>query len=131
MSVAAVTTAELLCTRPVGYAAELIREAKNSVNEDYIKSVADLMVLKGRPKWSILRNFLIADNTRLGLDEVDFGWGRPMFGGVVSVSYGVGYLVPHRRMEDRMGVLVALALPPIVMGKFQNEIREMIGDWRA
>nr|GMC80876.1 mitochondrial carnitine/acylcarnitine carrier-like protein [Ipomoea batatas] len=70
VSVAAVTTAELLCTRPVGYAAELIREAKNSVNEDYIKSVADLMVLKGRPKWSVLRNFLIADNTRLGLDEM-------------------------------------------------------------
>ncbi|XP_019181637.1 PREDICTED: methanol O-anthraniloyltransferase-like [Ipomoea nil] len=128
VSVAAATTAELLCKNPVAYAAELIREAKNNVNEDYVKSVADLMVLKGRPKWSVLRNLLIADNTRLGLDEVDFGWGRPMFGGVVSVSYGVGYLVPHKRMEDiNKGVLVALALPPIVMGKFQNEIREMIG----
>lgn len=126
VSAAAATTAKLLCTNPVSYASELIREAKNAVNDDYVKSVADLMVLKARPKLPILKNFLIADNTRLGFDEVDFGWGRPMFGGVVSVGYGVGYLVPHKRMEDRNGVLVALALPPLVMGKFQNEIRKML-----
>ncbi|XP_019182352.1 PREDICTED: methanol O-anthraniloyltransferase-like [Ipomoea nil] len=123
--VAAVTTAKLLCSNPISYAAKLIREAKNTVNDDYVKSIIDLMVTKGRPMGAVLRNFLITDNSRFGYDEVDFGWGKPVFGGVYGVVYGLGFLVPHKRREDRKGILVALALPPIIMGKFENELRKM------
>nr|GLL44398.1 methanol O-anthraniloyltransferase-like [Ipomoea trifida] len=125
VSAATVTTAKLLCSNPISYAAKLIREAKNMVNDDYVKSVTDLMVTKGRPMGTVLRNFLITDNSRFGYDEVDFGWGKPICGGVYGVVYGVGFLVPHKRMEDTKGKLVVLALPPIIMGKFQNELRKM------
>nr|GME20167.1 methanol O-anthraniloyltransferase-like [Ipomoea batatas] len=122
----AITTAKLLCSNPISYAAKLIREAKNMVNDDYVKSTTDLMVTRGRPiMGTILRNFLITDNSRFGYDEVDFGWGKPVCGGVYGVVYGVGFLVPHKRMEDTKGKLVALALPPLIMGKFQNELRKM------
>nr|GMD78100.1 methanol O-anthraniloyltransferase-like [Ipomoea batatas] len=123
--VSAVTTAKLLCSNPISYAAKLIREAKNTVNDDYVKSITDLMVTSGRPRGAVLRNFLITDNSRFGYDDVDFGWGKPIFGGVYGVGYGVGFLVSHKRMEDTKGKLVALALPPLIMGKFQYELRKM------
>nr|GMD74612.1 methanol O-anthraniloyltransferase-like [Ipomoea batatas] len=125
VSVTAITTAKLLCTNPISYAAKLIREAKNTVNDDYVKSIIDFMVTRERPRWTVPRNFFITDNSRFGYDEVDFGWGKPVFGGVYGVVYGVGCLVPHTRREDREGKLVALALPPIIMGKFENELRKM------
>ncbi|VFQ63769.1 unnamed protein product [Cuscuta campestris] len=117
--IAATTTAYMLCSNPISYAAELIREAKRAVNDDYVKSLADL-----KPKRPVLDNFFVMDTTKIGFDEVDLGWGRPIFGGVVSALYGVGYLVPYKRVEDRKGVVVAVALPPITMGKFQKEIRK-------
>nr|GMD82043.1 methanol O-anthraniloyltransferase-like [Ipomoea batatas] len=125
VSVTAITTAKLLCSNPISYAAKLIREAKNTVKDDYIKSIIDFMVTRERPRWTVPRNFFITDNSRFGYDEVDFGWGKPVFGGVYGVVYGVGCLVPHTRREDREGKLVALALPPIIMGKFENELRKM------
>nr|GLL44388.1 methanol O-anthraniloyltransferase-like [Ipomoea trifida] len=125
VSVTAITTAKLLCSNPISYAAKLIREAKNTVNDDYVKSIIDFMVTRERPRWTVPRNFFITDNSRFGYDEVDFGWGKPVFGGVYGVVYGVGCLVPHTRREDREGKLVALALPPIIMGKFENELRKM------
>ncbi|XP_019182115.1 PREDICTED: methanol O-anthraniloyltransferase-like [Ipomoea nil] len=125
VSAAAVTTAKLLCSNPISYAAKLIREAKNAVNDDYVKSITNLLVTRGRPRATIIKNFLITDNSRFGYDEVDFGWGKPIYGSVYGVVYGVGFLLPHKRMEDPKGKLVALALPPIIMGKFQNELRKM------
>nr|GLL44401.1 methanol O-anthraniloyltransferase-like [Ipomoea trifida] len=122
---AAVTTAKLLCSNPISYAAKLIREAKNAVNDDYVKSTIDLMVTSGRPREAVLRNFLITDNSRFGYDDVDFGWGKPVIGGVYGVGYGVGFLVSHKMMEDTKGKLVALALPPLIMEKFQYELRKM------
>nr|GMD78096.1 methanol O-anthraniloyltransferase-like [Ipomoea batatas] len=125
VTVSAITTAKLLCSNPISYAAKLIREAKNTVNDDYIKSIIDFIVTRDRPRWTIPRNFFITDNSRFGYDEVDFGWGKPVFGGIYGVVYGVGCLVPHKRREDREGKLLTLALPPIIMGKFENELRKM------
>nr|GMD76127.1 methanol O-anthraniloyltransferase-like [Ipomoea batatas] len=118
---AAMTTTKLLCSNPISYATKLIREAKNAVNDDFVKSTIDLMVTSGRPRGAVLRNFLIIDNSRFGYDDVDFGWGKPVIGGV----YGVGFLVSHKMMEDTKGKLVALALPPLIMEKFQYELRKM------
>lgn len=36
---------DALCESPLGYAVELVKEAKAEVNEEYIRSVADLMVI--------------------------------------------------------------------------------------
>ncbi|KAJ4719205.1 Benzyl alcohol O-benzoyltransferase [Melia azedarach] len=40
--------AEVLCRSPLEYAVELVKKAKADMNEEYIRSVADLMVIKGR-----------------------------------------------------------------------------------
>ncbi|XP_070679476.1 alcohol acyl transferase 1 allele GSa-like [Malus domestica] len=49
---AAVSKAEPLCKNPLGYALELVRKAKATMNEEYLRSVADLLVLRGRPQYS-------------------------------------------------------------------------------
>lgn len=46
---AAQTTAGKLCRNSLEYAIELVKQAKVKVTEEYMKSVADLMVIRGRP----------------------------------------------------------------------------------
>ncbi|KAM1787279.1 hypothetical protein ACFX11_037689 [Malus domestica] len=42
---AAVSKAEPLCKNPLGYALELVKKAKATMNEEYLRSVADLLAL--------------------------------------------------------------------------------------
>ncbi|KAM1127395.1 hypothetical protein ACFX2B_036953 [Malus domestica] len=42
---AAVSKAEPLCKNPMGYALELVKKAKATMNEEYLRSVADLLAL--------------------------------------------------------------------------------------
>ena len=65
-----------LCQNPLSYALELVKAAKNSVDQEYIKSVADMMVTKGRPHFAVVRSYLVSDLTRAGFGNVDFGWGK-------------------------------------------------------
>ncbi|KAL9379466.1 hypothetical protein Peur_027948 [Populus x canadensis] len=44
------TTVGELCQNPLGYALELIRDTKAVVTEEYMRSLADLMVIKRQPK---------------------------------------------------------------------------------
>ncbi|KAH9790142.1 Hydroxycinnamoyltransferase13 [Citrus sinensis] len=54
--------AEQLCKNPIGYAVELVKKAKAQMNEEYIRSAADLMVIKGRRiKFSTRGNFIVSD----------------------------------------------------------------------
>ncbi|KAI4313115.1 hypothetical protein L6164_026123 [Bauhinia variegata] len=69
----AVTTAGKLCQNPFGYALELVRKAKGDVTEEYMHSLADLLVLRGRPHFTVVRSYLVSDVTHPGLGEVDFG----------------------------------------------------------
>ncbi|PIN19374.1 benzyl alcohol O-benzoyltransferase [Handroanthus impetiginosus] len=48
---AAVSNAGVLCESPLIYALDLVRQAKTQLSEEYVKSVADFMVINGRPKY--------------------------------------------------------------------------------
>lgn len=56
--------AEDLSRNPIGYALELVRRAKANVTEEYMRSVADLMVLKGRPRCTMVGSFLVSGVAR-------------------------------------------------------------------
>ncbi|MCD9640863.1 hypothetical protein HAX54_026573 [Datura stramonium] len=122
VSPAAVSKAGLLCSSPLTYAVELVKSVKDHMNEEYIRSVADLMVIKGRPELSKSWNFIVSDNRSAGFDEVDFGWGNPIFGGVpIAISF-ISFCVPIKNNMGEKGILVAINLPQLAMEKFQEVV---------
>ncbi|XP_049386850.1 methanol O-anthraniloyltransferase-like [Solanum stenotomum] len=119
---AAISKAGLLCSSPLAYAVELIKKLKDHMNEEYIKSLTDLIVIKGRPELSKSWNFIISDNRSAGFDKYDFGWGEPIFGGVPKAVSLISFGVPVKNENGEKGILIAISLPPFAMKKFQEVV---------
>ncbi|KAL2544396.1 HXXXD-type acyl-transferase family protein [Forsythia ovata] len=125
---AAVTTARVLCTSPLSYAVHLIQNAKAQISEEYIKSVADLMVIKKRPKYIASWKLIVADLTHLGFDKVDFGWGNPMYGGVPFATSDFSVYTNFNNSKGEDGIAVSLFLPPLAVEKFKYEVKKMTSE---
>ncbi|CAI9784699.1 unnamed protein product [Fraxinus pennsylvanica] len=119
---AAVSTARNLCTAPLSYAVQLIQNAKAQMSEEYIKSVADLMVIKKRPKYATVWNFIVSDITRLGFEKVDFGWGNAVYGGIASATSNISFYTNFKNSMGEDGVVVSICLPPLAVEKFKYEL---------
>ncbi|KAM1500715.1 hypothetical protein TB2_025552 [Malus domestica] len=122
----AVSKAEPLCKNPLGYALELVKKAKATMNEEYLRSVADLLVLRGRPQYSSTGSyFLVSDNTRAGFGDVNFGWGQPVFAGPAKALDLISFYVQHKNNTED-GILVPLCLPSsAAMERFQQELERI------
>nr|GLL44325.1 methanol O-anthraniloyltransferase-like [Ipomoea trifida] len=123
----ATSTAKLLCDSPITYAIQLIREAKNKVNADYVKSVIDFMVTRGRPRMSVLRNMLVSDISRIGMQKIDFGWGDAIYAGASIAAYGVTFLERPKSSDSttEKSILVPISLPHVYMQIFTHEFKKM------
>lgn len=125
----ALSKAGLLCQNPLGYALDLIKKTKAKMNEEYIKSVADFMVLKGRPMYNrTVRDFYVGDLTRVGFHEVDFGWGNPIYGGPVGAIPCVSYLARFKTRNGEQGIMAPILLPFPVMERFLSELVRMTAE---
>ncbi|CAL5440881.1 unnamed protein product [Camellia sinensis] len=125
---AVMAKAGLLSMLPLGYALELVKKAKAQVSEEYFRSVADLMVIQGRPSHTLEANkdYIISDNTRAGFDKLDFGWGKPVYGGIARAISLISFYVPFRDIrggEDGIGL--PICLPESVMDRFEQELKKM------
>ncbi|KAL0423361.1 UNVERIFIED_CONTAM: Benzyl alcohol O-benzoyltransferase [Sesamum radiatum] len=128
----AISTAENLCKQPLHFALELVMKAKSKVTEDYIKSVANLMVIKGRPHFAAdVQTYIVSDVTHLGSDSLDYGWGTPVFG--VPAKGGVGVIpgllsfnIPFTNNKGEKGKLVPICLPENAMEVFAKELETMV-----
>nr|AGK82816.1 alcohol acyltransferase 2 [Solanum pimpinellifolium] len=125
ISPATISKAGLLCSNSLTYAVELVKKLKYDMNEEYIKSLTNLMVIKGRPKLSKSWNFIVSDNRFVGFDEIDFGWGKPIFGGVSEKISLISIGIPINNEKGEKGILVAISLPPLAMEKFQKIVYNM------
>ncbi|KAK1307128.1 Benzyl alcohol O-benzoyltransferase [Acorus calamus] len=126
----AVSTAERLCKNPLGYALELVKKAKADVGEEYMKSVADLMVLKGRPHFTVVRAYLVSDVTRAGFGDIDFGWGKATYGGPAKGGVGAipgvaSFYIPFMNKRGEEGIVVPVVLPAQAMVKFVEEVEKL------
>ncbi|GJU17586.1 benzyl alcohol O-benzoyltransferase [Tanacetum coccineum] len=121
----AISTARDLSTKPLSHALELVKKAKSDVTEEYMRSVADLMVTTGRPPYTLVRSYLVSDLTRAGFDVVDFGWGKPAYGGPAKDEEAIFY-IPFTNQKGESGILLPISLPSAAMDKFVTELNSML-----
>ncbi|PNX88473.1 benzyl alcohol O-benzoyltransferase-like protein, partial [Trifolium pratense] len=127
----AISTAGKLIENPLGYALELIKKAKADVTEEYMHSMADLMVIKGRPHFTSVRMYLVSDVTHVGLREVDFGWGKAVYGGPAHGGVGVvpglaSFYIPFKNAKGEEGLVIPVCLPNQAMKRFVKELDSLL-----
>ncbi|MCL7023601.1 hypothetical protein MKW94_023037 [Papaver nudicaule] len=125
----AVSTAYKLIHSPLGFAVDLVKRSKSEVNEEYIRSTADLMPIKGRPVISTEGTYFVSD-VRKTPDEHDFGWGKELYGGYAigsqcAVLWMASFYISYRNNKGDEGILVPVCLPRLAMNKFVVEIKSM------
>ncbi|KAL3738513.1 hypothetical protein ACJRO7_019960 [Eucalyptus globulus] len=114
-----------LCTSPLGYAVELVKKAKEMVSEEYVRSFIDASVIKGGPKHTTVWDYVVADTTKVGFEAVDFGWGKPVYGGVAGAVPSISIYVKYKTREGEEGIVAAIMLPERAMRRFQEELEKM------
>ncbi|XP_047973931.1 benzyl alcohol O-benzoyltransferase-like [Salvia hispanica] len=125
---AAVATAEMLLKNPLHYAVELVRKAIQGATEEFVKSVVDLMVLRGRPNLTGVQTYLVSSAR---VFEVDVGWGQPAYGGVAragvdSFPRAVSYFMRIKNSNGEDGIMVPICLPPKAMDVLVDELQKML-----
>ncbi|KAF7110371.1 hypothetical protein CFC21_110487 [Triticum aestivum] len=129
----AATTAGELCAGGLGYALELVKKAKSAVTYDYLLSVADLMVLRGRPLFTLSRAYIVSDVSHTGFKSVDFGWGEAVYGGPAKGGEGLipavtNYFSRSKNGKGEEGTVVPISLPKDAMDKFQLEVEGLTAE---
>lgn len=117
----AMATAGEISRNSLGFTLELVRKAKANVTEEYMRSVADLLVIKGRPRYTMVRSYLVSDVTRAMFAEMNLGWGKPKYAGPAKGNVA-SFQIPYRTKKGEDGVLVTLCLPTPAMERFVKEL---------
>lgn len=117
-----------ICQNKVGHILELIRKAKNEVNEEYMRSTMDLMVIKDRPHFTVYQTYVVSDLRHIGFADVDFGWGKPLFGGPASNGSipDASFFISFKNKKEETVVMVPISLPMPVMDVFVKELQDML-----
>ncbi|KNA16277.1 hypothetical protein SOVF_090610 [Spinacia oleracea] len=111
------------------YALKLVKQSRNRANEEYVRSMMDLMVMEGRPKYKDHLSWMATNLTRKGLEFVDFGWGKPVYSGVPRGTSLVSTFTRFKNGKGQDVIAVVLCLPNEVLLRFQNELGKFVGDF--
>uniref|UniRef100_A0ACD5X607 Uncharacterized protein n=1 Tax=Avena sativa TaxID=4498 RepID=A0ACD5X607_AVESA len=128
----AISKAGDLCTKPVGYAVGLVKKIKREVDMEYMRSVADLMVRRRRPHFTVERAYVVSDVSKVGFWDIDFGWGRALYagpakGGVGAIPGVASFFIAFKNVKGESGVVVPVCLPgPVAMDKFVEEMSKIL-----
>ncbi|KAH6763410.1 HXXXD-type acyl-transferase family protein [Perilla frutescens var. hirtella] len=121
----AISTAGDLSKNPLHYAVELVKKMKTNVTEEFVKSTADMMVIRGRPHYTVVGCFIVSDLKNVGFNEVDFGWGNPVYGGPMKLGLPSFY-ISHKNNKGENGILVSIGLTENAMKVFAFELERML-----
>jgi hypothetical protein len=121
-----VTIVRKPCDNPLGYASKLVKKPKNNVTEEYTASLADLLVIRSRPHFTVVRSYLVSDLKRARIGNMDFGWGKATYGGAAksgarAIPGAASFYVPfNNKGEDQ--IVVPISLPSSAMERFFMEL---------
>jgi benzyl alcohol O-benzoyltransferase len=101
------------------------------VDAEYVRSVADLMVLRGRPNFTAVRSFPLNELTKAGFGDLDLGWGWPVYGGPAKVGPDVfpgvmSFLIKYTNSGGEDGIIAPLSLPRPAMDRFVEEMGKLL-----
>lgn len=102
-----------------------VQQGLRRINKDYARSAVDwLEVHKGIP--CAVNSFSVVAWWRLGMEDVEFPWGKPHHIGPVIFSHSpdLVLLLPSRHHKDH-SLNIALALPPHQMTKFERLLQTL------
>lgn len=122
----ALAKAESLCSSPLEYGLELVDEIKNRSSEEYTRSAIDCLVMRGKKQHRTVKDFVIADTTRVPFGGIDLGWGKPVYGGPAGVIKDVSFFARFKNSKGEDGIVVQVSLPLQVMEKFQEELAKLL-----
>ncbi|PSS01274.1 Methanol O-anthraniloyltransferase [Actinidia chinensis var. chinensis] len=122
---AVVSRAGMISTSSLEYTVEEVKKAKARMTGEYLRSVADLMVTKGRPLYTVAGNYIVSDTTRVGFDAIDFGWGKPVYGGPARAFPLISFYARFKNNRGEDGTVVLICLPEAAMKRFQDELKKM------
>jgi hypothetical protein len=127
----AISTAGDLCENPVGYAVELVMKAKREVDLEYVRSVASLMVRRGRPHFAVANAYLVSDVSKAGIRDLDYGWGKSVYAGPAKGGVGVvpgvaSFLIAVKNAMGEDGIAVPVCLPVPAMEEFMEEMNKLM-----
>eukprot|EP00253_Pinus_taeda_P001188 PITA_01188 len=121
----AASRARDLVEYPLCYAARLIRDAKNSITDKFVRSAIDYLEVEKPPRSENEGVDVLNASSwcRFPLNDADFGWGKPFHVGPIAVEdiRQIIFLPSHPCHDDGVnggGLVLLLSLPMSVMPKF-------------
>ncbi|KAK8542868.1 hypothetical protein V6N13_136580 [Hibiscus sabdariffa] len=86
------------------------------------------MVIRGKqlPFPNVIGSFIISDLTKIGLEDVDFGWDKAVFAGTAKAVGVVNFFVPAKNKKGEVGTSVAISLPAPAMERFARELDNVL-----
>ncbi|KAI3986478.1 hypothetical protein MKX01_037760 [Papaver californicum] len=108
-----------LTDKGIGWASWLVRKSKERVGDEYVKSVIE-MVSESSACPDSVGVLIVSQWSRLGLENVDFGMGKPVHVGPVLSDRYCLFLPVY---EQRDAVKVMVAVPKSAVGKYEYLVR--------
>lgn len=110
------TSVKDLTEKGLGYASTLVKKAKERVDNEHVKSVTELVSGLTRASPDSVGVLILSQWSRLGLEKVDFGLGRPVHVGPVCCDRYC-LLLPVNDQKDAVKVMVAV--PASAVDKYE------------
>ncbi|XP_068638566.1 alcohol acyltransferase 9-like [Aristolochia californica] len=114
------TTARELARSNVGHGVERVQEAKRALNDDYVRSMIDLLEER-RARPDLSATLVISQWAKLGLEDVDFGEGKPLHMGPLASEIYCLFLPVVGNPE---AITVLMSVPERVVEKFECCMRD-------
>uniref|UniRef100_A0A6N2LSY3 Omega-hydroxypalmitate O-feruloyl transferase n=1 Tax=Salix viminalis TaxID=40686 RepID=A0A6N2LSY3_SALVM len=117
------TCAQDLVARNMSHGVRSVQQAKSSLTDDYVRSMIDLLEDKS-VKTDLSTSLVISQWSKLGLEDVDFGDGKPLHMGPLTSDI---YCLFLPVIGDLEAVRVQVSMPESVHEKFEYYMKECLG----